>query len=293
MKSKANRQTSQHRTIFKIGVVLVILLVGQLFLGCAAQKVQLQNERDAGHLDGYSHAVAYMLQDHFARLYLPHITALSAAEEKILKGTDIRESVAGLQQVPGIKAVIVASGTPNASFTIPPEISFSEANYQELVSDSFVQRKEIAPRKQLLPFHNRLLGGIMRDRWHRFPSPSGTETVLVRTLHRDSPDISQRITIGFVLDIQWLLNLVPVQMDSLMKDNLLLTFMQTHPSGGIGELDIVIYQVNSTTEDIRFTNSNRVIWSTKQYNKDEVNRQTTLWPFFFELPIAVKARWRE
>jgi len=269
--------SSQH---LQIPAILVLVGTVLLISGCAPS-FEVQYTRSYNW--GWSCAEAQVIQNHFASFYLPHVQALQAAEQKILNGSDIRESVGGLDKLPGVRGVVVVSTDPSKTFTLPSGILPTGTDCQKIVSDSMFYRTMINPAKKSLPIHNCLLGGWMKYRDYLLKTPSGHEWLLFGTIQPDSTDSSTRISIAYILDINWIIAQIPAQMDSLMRENRPLCIDETHPAMNLTEQDIVIKQkyIDSGAD------SSKVIWASKYYEGRPIPSTARIWPFFDELTISV------
>lgn len=240
---------------------------------------------DKGALSGYAWALALSIEDYLGRLYLPHVLALQMAEEKVISGTPAVEAVSGMDTLPGVKAVVVASSKAGGSFTIPPDYGLTDSEYRQLHPDSVSYRKKIKPHKRVLPTHNTLLAGKYRS--HTLKGSKGRETMIVT---RDIPQAGNDwITIGYIVDIDWFIPQIPVLMDSLTRDFMPLALAKTSPAGGLYESDIAIAQVEY--KDFESSSGEhtvkRIIWSTESYGKREQTHGALVFPFKEELYIKV------
>jgi len=264
-----------------VSSIVILFIIGQFAGGCTASKETIRSQ---GQMEGYSLATAWMLADFISGLYLPHVQALEKAENKIHSGVDVREAVAPLAELPGIEAVVVAAGLSESSFTLPPNFGLSDNNYQKLVADTFVQRKDYGAKAMKIAVHHRLLGGIYRDRYMELRTSRGEQCALVRILNGDSV-LSSRLTIGYILDFQWLRGQIPILMDSLSRDNTVLTFVTGPPPFGyFGDHAIQIFCEDPDSS----ADESDVIWSIGNFKNGAVPAHVAVWPFIHRLTVSVK-----
>jgi len=281
MKSTVYQNVIRRGTNSRAFSAMGVLVVSLLSLSCTANHSKSQYAD--GYLSGYARACGYVIEEHFAGLYLPHVQALQRAEDKLREGIPAVEAVAGLDLLPGIKAVVVASSQTDSSFTLPDSYKLTPVAFQQLHPDSLYIKKNILPRGREMPVHNRLLGGYYSSR--HINTPEGDETVLVdRGITGEG---GKWMTIGYILDIDWLKKQIPARMDSLINQNLPLVLAKTNPAGGMFESDIAIYVTKPDPEGTSQLDPKDIIWSTVSYGKRETEVEANIWPFWDQMPIEI------
>lgn len=277
-----NHKHTPNTHLRSAGIVLMLMVVGLIFQsGCAGSGGYSQFDLGINH--GYGSALAKMIQDHFARYYLPHALALQAAEGKIKQGIAPSLAVAGLDTLPGVKGIVVASQIRGESFTLPGgAFNLADNDFLQLSPDSLPLMK-VMPYKRSMPVHNRLLGG--KYCYHELKTGKGTEQVLVS--QGLITNQGNWITIGYILDESWIIKQIPAQMDSLIYQNYPLVLAKTNPAGGMWDSDIAIERASGDLSDPTKTYTAEMIWSTEDYGKRETTVMAYVWPFVPQMTIAV------
>ncbi|MCX6601829.1 MAG: hypothetical protein NT025_09775 [bacterium] len=204
--------------------------------------------------DAWAWGNALAVKEHFEQLYIPHVSALLAAEKKFSQGTPLKAIAKDLQSLPGIKGVVIVNSNGEAAQN-------PEGLVQGKVFSEFILKRPEAISHARAPMTKRKMGGQIR---FITTEPADKALNLMVRYVRSVSDETPQAAICLVLDINWLLSKIPSQMDSLAHENCQLLFWAASPTNNFEEQSLGIIHGSDTLwwsgrKDITVTNK-QILW---------------------------------
>jgi hypothetical protein len=213
------------RLIIALFVTLLICLPD----ACQAQDSNNDTCRVAWS-EAWSWGNALAVQDHFERLYIPHASALLAADQRFAGGAAPKDILDSFRLLPGIKGVVFCGGSEGG-------VQSPEGLVEvEILSEFILNRKEAVFQAQS-PMMKRMMGGQVR--FIRAKLQEKYLDLMVRYIRTEVGQPSQA-AICVILDKDWLLARIPSQMDSLARENAQLLFWAASPTNQLEEQSLGI-----------------------------------------------------